>query len=138
MSAAPRSSPDEPGDGQRIDKWLWFARFYKTRALAAKAVRAGHIRINGARAKPGHDVRPGDQIELVKEQLRWRLTAGPLPSRRGPAKEARLCYAEDEASVERRQKMIANLRMDRLQMPRTDGRPDKHTRRKLRARRHNE
>ncbi len=119
----------------RIDKWLYYTRFYKTRGLAAKAVRGGHVRINGSRARPSSAVKPGDVIELVRDQLPWHIQAGPLPARRGPAREAAECYTEDEKIVKERQRMIADRRMDRMQMPRTDGRPDKHTRRKLRKRR---
>lgn len=119
----------------RIDKWLWFTRFYKTRALAAKAVNGGHVKINGVRAKPSANVKQGDIIEIIRDQLPWRLEAGPLPVRRGPATEARQCYAEDDAVAARRGELIAGHRVDRLQMPTTPGRPDKHTRRKLRERR---
>lgn len=119
----------------RIDKWLWFARFYKTRGLAAKAVGGGHVRINGAKARPSSNVRAGDVIDLVREQLSWRMTVVAIPVRRGPAAEARSCYAEDEDVRTQRQKMVADRKLDRLQMPRTEGKPDKHTRRKLRARR---
>jgi ribosome-associated heat shock protein Hsp15 len=119
----------------RIDKWLWCARFYKTRALAAKAVNGGHVRINGSRAKPSSTVMAGDILELVREQLSWKLSVDQIPSRRGPATEARACYTEDEAVSAERQGFIDSRKLDRLQMPRTEGRPDKHTRRKLRARR---
>ncbi len=119
----------------RIDKWLYYTRFYKTRGLAAKAVTGGHVKLNGARAKPASSVQPGDVIDLVKDQLRWRLVARKLPLRRGPAAEARQCYEEDEAVREEREAFIDGRKMDRLQMPRTDGRPDKHTRRMLRSRR---
>lgn len=118
----------------RIDKWLWCARFYKTRGIAGKAVDGGHVKINGVRAKPSSSIAPGDIIDLVRDQLPYRLEAGVLPGRRGPAAEARLCYVEDEASVKRRQEILASIRTDRMQMPRTDGKPDKHTRRKLRDR----
>ena len=118
----------------RIDKWLWFTRFYKTRGLAGKAVDGGHVKINGVRAKPSSNITPGDIIDLVRHQLPYRLEAGVLPDRRGPAAEARLSYVEDEASVRRRQEILASIRTDRMQMPRTDGKPDKHTRRKLRDR----
>jgi ribosome-associated heat shock protein Hsp15 len=120
----------------RADKWLWFTRFYKTRPLAAKAVGGGHVKINGARAKPSGNIRPGDVIEIVRDQLAWRMTAVSIPPRRGAASEMRLCYEEDADVKAQRQQMIVGRRMDRLLMPRTDGRPDKHTRRKLRDRRY--
>jgi ribosome-associated heat shock protein Hsp15 len=119
----------------RVDKWLWFTRFYKTRALASKAVTGGHVKVNGERAKPATSVRAGDVIEIVRDQLPWRLTVEALPQRRGPAREARTCYQEDEHVAEARQSLSTGRRMDRLLMPTTEGKPDKHTRRKLRARR---
>ena len=118
----------------RIDRWLYFTRFYKTRSLAADAVGGGHVRLNGERARPASKVRPGDRIDLVREQLSWTFDVRAIPPRRGPAREARACYEEDPASVERRESRLRNLRVDRLSMPRTPGRPDKHTRRKLRDR----
>jgi ribosome-associated heat shock protein Hsp15 len=116
----------------RIDRWLWFTRFYKTRGLASAAVSGGHVKINGERARPGSKVRQGDVIELVRGQLPFRLEAGPLPERRGPASEAKLCYVEDNATQQKRQAITDGIRQDRQQMPRTKGRPDKHTRRKIR------
>lgn len=118
----------------RVDKWLWYTRFYKTRALAGKAVTGGHVKLNGTRAKASSSVSPGDIIELIRDQLPFRLEAGPLPLRRGPATEARRSYVEEEASAERRRQILATIRTDRMQMPRTPGKPDKHTRRKLRER----
>jgi ribosome-associated heat shock protein Hsp15 len=119
----------------RIDKWLFYTRFFKTRGLAAKAVTGGHVRLNGVRAKRSSGVQPGDVIELVRDQLRWKVTARELPARRGPASEARQCYEEDEEVRAGREAFIDGRKMDRLQMPQTDGRPDKHTRRLLRSRR---
>jgi len=118
----------------RVDRWLWFTRFYKTRALAGKAVAGGHVSINGVRAKPSSSVSTGDAIELVRDQLTFSLQALELPVRRGPAAEARLAYTEDQESVSRREEMLADIRADRRQMPRTAGKPDKHTRRLLRTR----
>lgn len=119
----------------RVDKWLYYTRFYKTRGLAAKAVNGGHARINGIKAKPSSTLKTHDVVEIVCNQLPWKLTVIGIPSRRGPAAEARLCFSEDETVRVQRQRLIDGRKMDRLQMPRTDGRPDKHTRRKLRARR---
>jgi ribosome-associated heat shock protein Hsp15 len=118
----------------RVDRWLWFTRFYKTRMLASAAVQGGHVRINGERAKPGDGVVPGTTIELVKDQLRYKLSVVSIPGRRGPATEARACYEEDPATEQKRKDMSAQIKEDRRQMPRTRGRPDKHTRRLLRER----
>ena len=116
----------------RIDRWLWFTRFCKTRSLATAAVAGGHVKINGARAKPGMRVSPGDRVQVVRQQLQYDLEILSLPGRRGPAAEAQATYRENPESRQRRQAMLDDLRRDRRQMPRTDGRPDKHTQRKLR------
>jgi len=123
---------DSNNGSLRIDRWLWFTRFYRTRGLASAAVSGGHVRINGERARPGSKIRQGDIIELVRGQLPFRLEAGPLPQRRGPASEAKRCYVEDDATQQKRQAILDGIRQDRQQMPRTRGRPDKHTQRKLR------
>ena len=125
---------DKQQESLRIDRWLWFTRFYKTRGLATAAVSGGHVKINGERAKPGGRVLNGDVIEIVRDQLPYKLTAGSLPLRRGPASEARSCFIEDEMTRIRREELQAGIRQDRQQMPRTRGRPDKHTRKLLRDR----
>lgn len=118
----------------RIDRWLFYCRFYKTRVLSTAAVTGGHVKLNGERATPGARVKPGDQIDLVRERLPYSLSVAKIPSRRGPAKEAQNCYAQDEATMAQRAAMETSLKRDRMSMPRTTGKPDKHTRRKLRAR----
>lgn len=122
-------------DDLRIDRWLYYCRFFKTRSKATAAVTAGHVRLNGERVAPGRRVAVGDRIELVREHLDYSLEVLAIPTRRGPAAEAQSCYLEDEASVGERRAKIEALRQDRLSMGKTDGRPDKRTRRKLRERR---
>ena len=122
-------------NAMRIDRWLYCCRFFKTRSKASAAVAAGHVRLNGERASPGKRVAVGDRIDLVRERLDYSLEVLAIPARRGPASEARSCYAEDEAAVREREAKIEVLRKDRLLMPKTDGRPDKRTRHKLRERR---
>lgn len=92
------------------------------------------MRLNGERAAPGVRVQVGDRIELVRDRLPWSLAVVAIPTRRGPAQEARACYVEDDAVVRQRELKVAALQQDRLLMPRTAGRPDKRTRRKLRER----
>jgi len=121
-------------DSLRLDRWLWFTRFYKTRTAASAAVQGGHVRVNGEPAKTSMQVRVGDRVRLVRRQLTWDLTVRQLPSRRGPAKEAVACYEESAESIARRELTVTELRRDRVQMPMTRGKPDKHTRRKLRDR----
>jgi len=123
-----------PADSLRIDRWLFYCRFFKTRSLATAAVVGGHVRINGERTTPGSRVQSGDRIDLIRERLPYSLSVIGIPSRRGPAAEARKCYLEDEETVRQRELQTAALRQDRFLMPKTAGRPDKHTRRKLRAR----
>jgi ribosome-associated heat shock protein Hsp15 len=115
----------------RIDRWLYYCRFYKTRGQATAAVSGGHVRINGERTTPGARVRCGDRIELVRERLPYVLGVTAIPARRGPAVEARHCYEEDPGIVLEREALIQALRQDRMLMPKTKGRPDKHTRRQL-------
>lgn len=118
-------------DSLRIDRWLYYCRFFKTRSRATAAVAGGHVRINGERSTPGNRVVSGDRIDMVRERLPYSLVVNAIPVRRGPATEARECYVEDEETVRQREMQTAALRQDRLLMPKTDGRPDKHTRRKL-------
>ena len=115
----------------RIDRWLFFCRFFRTRSLATAAVTGGHVRLNGERASPGNRVQCGDRIELVRDRLPFSLEVVAIPSRRGPASEAQACYTEDETVKQEREARADALRHDRLHMPRTDGRPDKRTRRQL-------
>ncbi len=118
----------------RIDRWLFFCRFFKTRSKATAAVTGGHVKLNGERTSPGVRVAVGDRIELVRDRLPYSLEVVAIPARRGPATEARSCYVEDDDMVRERETKLAALRQDRMLMPKTPGRPDKRTRRKLRER----
>jgi ribosome-associated heat shock protein Hsp15 len=119
-------------DTLRVDKWLFFARFFKTRAQATAAASGGHVHRDGERLKPAQPVRVGDEIAIRKGRYEFIVTVDAIPRRRGPASEAADCYSESEESRERRQALSESLRQDRLSMPTTKGRPDKHTRRRLR------
>lgn len=127
-----KAPPNYPDDSLRIDRWLFYCRFFKTRIRSTAAVVGGHVKINDERATPGSRVKRGDNIDLVREQLRYSFEVLEIPGRRGPAAEARACYVEDENTVREREQQTAALKRDRLLTPRTPGRPDKHTRRKLR------
>ena len=122
---------DADAGALRIDRWLYQCRFFKTRSLASAAVSGGHVRLNGERATPGSRVKPGDRIDLVRDRLAYRLQVTGIPMRRGPAAEARGFYVEDEQTRRDRESLQAALRRDRLLLPKTDGRPDKRTRREL-------
>lgn len=118
----------------RIDRWLFYCRFFKTRVLATAAVTGGHVKLNGERAAPGYRVKRGDRVDMIRARLPYSLEVLEIPARRGPAAEARNCYFEDAATLRERETQIATLKQDRMLMPKTKGRPDKHTRRKLRDR----
>jgi ribosome-associated heat shock protein Hsp15 len=121
-------------DSLRIDRWLFYSRFFKTRSRATAAVTGGHVKLNNERATTGSRVKRGDRIDLVRERLLYSLEVVEIPNRRGPATEAQACYLEDEETIRQRDNLSAALKQDRMLTPRTDGRPDKHTRRKLRER----
>lgn len=128
------NSMSASAESLRIDRWLFYCRFFKTRSLATAAVTGGHVKVNGERTTPGSRIKCGDQIDLIRERLPYSLSVTHIPSRRGPAAEARKCFLEDEETVRQRELQAATLRQDRMLLPKTKGRPDKHTRRKLRTR----
>jgi ribosome-associated heat shock protein Hsp15 len=118
-------------DRQRIDRWLWCARFYKTRALAAQAVSGGRVHLNGERVKPAHLVRIGDHISLTLDGVQATFDVLGLPLRRGPAAQARQHYSEQPASLERRTQHRQMHRLADQSRPRPATRPDKRDRRRL-------
>ena len=114
----------------RLDKWLWSARFFKTRVLASEAVEGGKVHLNGQRTKPGKDVKVGSRLQIHKGGLEWRIEVLVLPTQRRPASEAQGFYAEDEESRQRREEAIASIRAARLAKPlQTASRPSKRDRR---------
>jgi ribosome-associated heat shock protein Hsp15 len=136
MNARRKNSPPEPEDHEdsdrvRFDKWLWAARFFKTRSLASTAIEAGKARVNGERVKPSRDVKPGDRVAIEKEGLRWEVEVLALSDRRGPASEAALLYAEGEDSRLRREAMLAERKAADAANPDLRGRPTKRMRRVL-------
>ena len=116
----------------RIDKWLWAARFYKTRSLAARAVEGGKVKLNGERMKPGKEVKAGDEIEVRSGELTWLVEVRGVALKRGPAAEAALLYAESDESRVRREHMTAMRRAGPHPAHDTHGRPTKRDRRMIR------
>ena len=100
---------DQTSDRVRVDKWLWAARFYKTRSLATEAVAGGKVEVNGERAKPAKTVKPGDEIRLRLGPYEHILIVRELGERRGPASVAQGLYEETEASRAARQRLAAQL-----------------------------
>jgi ribosome-associated heat shock protein Hsp15 len=127
----PMKDDDSPSDRHRVDKWLWCARFFKTRSLAAQAVSGGKVHVNGDRVKPAHNIRAGDRVSLMINGALAEFDVMGLPARRGPAPEAQKSYVERPDSVERRAKLREAHRLAELSRPRSEGRPDKRDRRRL-------
>ena len=116
----------------RIDKWLWAARFFKTRSLAAKAVSGGHVHLNGKRIKPARTVQVGDELQIRRGLSEFVVFVESLSSRRGPAVQARTLYRETEESEQRRQMAAEERRLKPDQAVSPNRRPDKRDRRKIR------
>ena len=119
-------------DAVRLDKWLWAARFYKTRALAGAAVSGGKVQLDGQRVKPSHRVSPGESYALWRGHERVEIVVTGLSARRGSASDAAALYAETEASVARRARESEQRRLAALSRPRSTARPDKKQRRQIR------
>ncbi len=115
----------------RVDKWLWAARFFKTRALASRACELGRIQANDQHVKPSREIRPGDKLQVKNDSGAFEIEILELSQMRGPASVAQTLYRETEASREQRQKaaeerkLIPNFEVDR------EGRPSKRDRREL-------
>ena len=113
----------------RLDKWLWATRFFKTRQLAIEAVTAGHVELNGERAKPAKSVRPGDELTIRKPPYEFVLVVTAVSEKRGSATIARALFSEAAGSIAAREKLAAELRD--MPAPVFKGRPTKRDRRTL-------
>lgn len=120
-------------DRVRIDKWLWAARFFKTRGAATAAVVGGHVHVNGERVKPARDVKPGDRLEIRRAQQRFTVTVMALADRRGPASAAAALYEEDAESIAAREKARDERRLAKPLGADLSARPTKRDRRRLDA-----
>jgi ribosome-associated heat shock protein Hsp15 len=115
----------------RIDKWLWAARFFKTRSLAAEAVEGGKVHLNGSRTKPGHAVRVGDELKVRRGPYEWVVIVRALSMHRGPASEAQALYEETEESKRSREALANELHFQGRIISEIKGRPSKKARRDL-------
>ena len=120
----------------RIDKWLWAARFFKTRSIAAEAVGGGKVDLNGERIKPAKPVKVGDVLHVRKGMFVWEVTVQKLGQRRGSATLAQELYVESEASKQARAELTERLRIERESAPTpipkyAKGRPTKRDRRQI-------
>ena len=115
----------------RLDKWLWAARFYKTRSLATDAVDGGKVKLNGSAAKPAKAVKPGDRLQLRIGEQDWELLVQGLNEQRRPAAEARLLYQETPQSEQRRALAVELRKLAPMPSPDQKGRPTKRDRRQM-------
>ncbi|HEU4787257.1 MAG TPA: RNA-binding S4 domain-containing protein [Gemmatimonadaceae bacterium] len=122
----------DESDRVRLDKWLWAARFFKTRSLATEAVAGGKVEVNGERAKPAKAIKPGDEVRIRLGPYEHTLMVRALSERRGPASVAQTLYDETAASREGRERLAAQLKLAPAAFVYEEkGRPTKKDRREL-------
>jgi len=124
----PKSS-DKTDVSIRLDKWLWCARFYKTRNIAANSIKTGKVTANGARAKPSKTVKPGDKLNIRKGPYHYVITVVELAKSRKSAVGAALIYEESPESISERESLATQLKAEAALMPTIKGRPSKKDRR---------
>lgn len=122
---------EQAAPSQRLDKWLWAARFFKTRNLAIAAINGGKVHVDGQRVKPARAVRRGAEIRIHKGSLEITVTVQGLSAQRRPASEATLLYEETEESQTRRETLAERRRADTAYREHGTGRPTKRDRRQL-------
>jgi len=115
----------------RLDKWLWAARFYKTRSLAQQAIAAGRVKLNDARVKSSHELKIGDALAIRVGDFEWQIAVKELSDKRGPAEQARKLYQESEASRAERERRKDLRRWGAEPASTLKGRPTKRDRRSL-------
>jgi len=120
-------------DRVRVDKWLWAARFFKTRSAATDAAAAGHVRVNGTRAKPSREIAVGDTLEVKGASQQWTVVVRSLADRRGSAAAGAALYEETPESVTDREQRRLELKANRPLGADLGGRPTKRERRRLDA-----
>jgi len=116
----------------RLDKWLWAARFYKTRAIASQAVTGGKVHLQGQRIKPSRPVKINDCYQISRGQERFEVIVSAISGKRGPAKIAQTLYVETEESKKQRESEAEKRKLAAMQRPSSDYRPNKQERRKIR------
>ena len=116
----------------RLDRWLWAARFFKTRSLAKTAIEGGKVHVDGQRVKPAKEIQIGQQLQITRGHVEQIVIVAGLSERRGPAKVAVTLYEETQASVEQRQRLAAQRRMQNAGLTVPTTRPTKKGRRDLR------
>jgi ribosome-associated heat shock protein Hsp15 len=115
----------------RVDKWLWAARFFKTRSLAQQAIAAGRVKLNDARVKSSHELKTGDALAIRVGDFEWKIVVAALSDKRGPAEQARKLYQETEASQAERERRRDLRRWGAEPASELKGRPTKRDRRRI-------
>jgi ribosome-associated heat shock protein Hsp15 len=118
-------------DRVRVDRWLWAARFFKTRALSAAAVAGGKVQVNGTRAKPAKPLHVGDDLRIRVGPYEWLVTVRALSERRGPPRDAQLLYDESAAGRAERERLAQAHKLAPAPTYQGKGRPTKKERREL-------
>ncbi len=123
--------PEAEDNSQRLDKWLWAARFYKTRGLAVEAINGGKVHLNNHRAKPSRTIKPDDVLTISKPPYEHVITVLGVAKQRRPASEAQLLYLESDESLAKREKLKLELKDQPLGFRHDKGRPNKRDRRHI-------
>ena len=122
---------DAKSESQRLDKWLWAARFYKTRSLAVEAISGGKVHLNGQRIKPSRTVRVDDTLTISKPPYEFEIVVQGLNLQRRPAAEAQMLYQETQDSIEKREILREQIKNEPLGFRQQKGRPSKRDRRNI-------
>lgn len=115
----------------RLDKWLWAARFFKTRTLATDAINGGKVQVAGTRVKAAREIKVGERLDISNGEVRWEVTVLALSDKRGPAPEARLLYEESAESIAAREARKELWQLQADPAANLHGRPTKRDRRQL-------
>ena len=115
----------------RLDKWLWCSRFYKTRALAASAIKGNKVNVNNLAIKAAKNIKIGDNIKISKSPYQYAITILKLAHNRLSASQAALLFEEDKESIQSREELEKQIKADSVSFPRTRGRPSKRDRRNI-------
>lgn len=122
---------NEPVDLMRLDKWLWCSRFYKTRALAASAIKGNKVNVNNLAIKAAKNIHVGDRVEIRKLPYQYTITILKLTQNRLSASQAALLFEEDKESIQSREELAKQIKTESASFPRTRGRPTKRDRREI-------
>ncbi|MDT8312025.1 MAG: RNA-binding S4 domain-containing protein [Methylophaga sp.] len=126
-----KAIPETENAAQRLDKWLWAARFFKTRALAVEAINGGKVHVQGQRAKPSRNIHTGDMLEISKPPYNFEIEVLGLEKQRRPTSEAQTLYQETAASQSKREQLREQLKNEPLGFREQKGRPSKRDRRHI-------